>query len=130
MIIVRDDTDDIKGADDLRGKKVAVLGGGTTCELAAMEHTDDSLILRHDYDYELIEELKSKNADAIIIDYVIGADIVNKNPSLKMVQGQITEEYYGIATRIGNDSLINEINEIIREFKRDGVIEELEKKWL
>jgi polar amino acid transport system substrate-binding protein len=129
VVLVRKENKDINKPEDLKGKKVAVLKN-TTCEDAAKLYADLSLIQEYSSQDIAIEHLKNKDADAVVVDYVVAAYTVKKDPSLKIVTNQFTEEFYGIATKLDNLALMNEINNILRGMKRDGQLDQIKNKWL
>ncbi len=129
VIVVRKDNIDINKPEDLKGKKVSVFKN-TTCEDVARRYADLSLLQSYEGQDVVTHHLKNKDADAMIVDYIVALNTVKENPDLKMVTNKITEEYYGIATKLGNNALMDEINSILREIKRDGQLKQIEDKWL
>ena len=130
VIVVRSDTENILSPDDLIDKKVAA-GAGTTSEKAALEYVQPSAILNiDDYGPELTVLLNG-TVDAVIIDYVAAVDYVKiSSDKLKIVGEPFSQEYYGIATKLGNNALMDEINRILRDMKRTGKLDEIKNKWL
>jgi ABC-type amino acid transport substrate-binding protein len=127
MIITRKDNNDINQPEDLKGKKVGAQRG-TTAEKAALQYVNSSFLVLYD-DWTLApDDLKNGKTDAILFD--IGAfGLVKDNPELKIVGAPITQEYYGLATKLGNDALMDEINSVLREMKRNGELDSLNSKW-
>jgi polar amino acid transport system substrate-binding protein len=128
MIITLKNNTDIRGPDDLTNKRVGVQKD-TTAEKAAMKYVNHSLIVSYD-DWNLApEDLKKGKTDAILFD--IGAfSLVKNNPELKIVGTPLTQDFYGLATKKGNDAFMEEVNKVLREIKRNGKLKELEDKWL
>ncbi len=130
VIIVRAENDDIKSPEDLKDKKVGAQEG-TTCEIAALQYVNpSSLFTKYNRSEYEIEDLKAGVIDAVVMDYIGAVGYIKNNPSLKIVGGLFTDEYYGIVTSKDNKALMNEINKILREMKRDGTLEELKERWL
>jgi ABC-type amino acid transport substrate-binding protein len=128
-IVTRLDDTGIKSIEDLKGKKVGVLKG-TTGEIFV-----DTLGLL-DQDIVRMEAKEGRNQletgqiDAWIEDYVGASGYVKSAPTVKIVGKPVNEEYYGVVTKIGNNSLIDEINRILRDMKRDGRLNNIKNKWL
>lgn len=134
VILVKEDNVEINSSDDLTGKKIGVQID-TTCMDEALKYTDEALVFTYENytEYEdkgIIFDLKNGTIDVIITDYLVGAGLIGTDESLKIVGARVTEEYFGIATKKGNDALINEINNIIKEMQTNGKIIEIENKWL
>ncbi len=124
VIVVHVDNEEITGPEDLKDFKVGAVKD-TTNEKAALEYADPSNYFAYDNFDTMVADTVSKKIDANIIDYIIGLVWVNQNPELKIVGGPFTQQYYGIATKLGNDALMDEINEILREMKRTGRLKEI-----
>jgi len=119
VIIVNASNDNITIPQNLSGKKVGAQKNTTSIN-EAFKYTDASLVFSYDNytEYEdkgIIYDLKNGTLDAIIVDYVVAVGIVGNHPSLKIAGEWITQEYFGMATKKGNNALIDEINEILRQ---------------
>ena len=77
----------------------------------------------------LVHDLKSGKIDAVISDYIQAVSVVKNEPTLKIVGLPFTQEYYGLATKKGNNSLIDAVNQILRDMKRDGELKAVKDKW-
>lgn len=129
-IIVKKGNSTIKGPEDLKDKKVAVLTG-TTSEEAAHEYVDDaSNVIGYSAYEEIRPDLTSGKVDVWINDLAAAVNNVKDNPGWEIVGEPFTQEFYGIATNLENQILMDEINRILRDMKRDGRLEDLEAKWL
>ena len=129
VIVVREENHDIKGPEDLRGKRIGV-EAGTTSEKEALKYTDSSLVKSYESYDPLLADLKAGNIDALIIDYPAAKSAVRRVDGFKIVGNPFTDEFYGIAVRKGEQALLNEINKVITRLKQTGKLKELEDKWL
>ena len=129
VMIVRSDNSDITGPEQLKGKKVSVQEG-TTCEEAALKYVEKEDVMAYPKLPIALEHFLNGESDSMIVDYPIAVVIVKNNPNLKIIHGQLTAEYYGLATWKGNDALMEKVNTVIKLLKRDGRLEEIEKRWL
>jgi len=48
---------------------------------------------------------------------------------LKIVSDPFTEEFYGFASKKDRVSLMNEVDKILREMKREGKLKEIQNRW-
>ena len=91
-----------------------------------------------DYTYNAVDtqakalmEVSAGTADAAVVDYVMSIGSIGEGTDYEdlVVEGDgYSEEEYGIAFRKGSD-LTAKINEIIRELKKDGKLEEIAKNY-
>jgi len=133
VIVINASNDNITVPENLSGLKVGAQINTTSIE-EALKYTDEALVFGYDNyeEYEdkgIVYDLKNGTLDAIIVDYPVAINIVQSNPSLKIAGDQITEELFGIATKQGNNALIDEINEILRQMQMDDTLDDIVKKW-
>jgi ABC-type amino acid transport substrate-binding protein len=136
VIIVNNSISNIKSPSDLKGKRVGVQKESTGFD-EMKKYTSPSLINTYDT-YEqpkdsksgMISDLIQGKLDSIVIDYIAGISIVKQYPSLTIVGEPFTQEFYGIATKKGNDELINKVNEVLRELKRNGQFQQIVNRWI
>ncbi len=131
VIFVGKDNNDIKLPADLKNKKVGVLKG-TTGERAvlALEGINPSLVISYDDNDKGTQDVKNGKIVAFVEDYIGAVSIIKANPSLKIVGEPFTQEYYGVVTKLGNNALMDEINNVLREMKRNNGLQQLNDKWL
>ncbi|NLA72459.1 MAG: transporter substrate-binding domain-containing protein [Clostridiales bacterium] len=82
---------------------------------------------------DALKEVLSKTSDAAVLDYTMGAYLVNKEGSdfakLMVLDAEITaKEYYGIGFRKGSD-LADKVNGILKELEADGTIKAIAEKY-
>ncbi len=125
-IAVRKDNMDIKSVENLKGKKVGVLKGTIAEGLATKsEHIDPSLIRKYDKNDERIQDLLDGKLDAIVVHF-----LVKDFPLLKLVGEPLSQSYYGVVTRLNNNTLMDEINKTLRELKRNGKLKKIKRKYI
>lgn len=134
VMVTRNNDQSIRGVNDLMDKKVAVQQDTTSYD-EAKKYTTDSLIFTY-LNFEstsnqdgIVNDLKNNKFDAIIVDYTEALNIIKKDSNLKIVGVPFTSEDYGIATKMGNNSLIKEINNLLKDMKKDGHLDEIKSKW-
>jgi polar amino acid transport system substrate-binding protein len=124
---------------DLVGKKIAVQLGGAgetqamswTEELAKQYGNGFGEILRFNTYPDIILALEARRADAAIGDLISHGLVMGKNPGkFKIISGLGERAFFGIAVRKEDIALKNFFDQQIREYKRLGKLEELQKKWL
>jgi len=128
VIIVMKDNQEIKGPEDLKGKKIGVQNA-TTGDLVASK-IEGAEVKRYNNGMEAVMDLKNGNIDAVIIDNLPAQMLAQKNPEVKILEESPSEEEeYAIAVRKGDTELQKVINEVLAEMKNSGEIDELVKKY-
>jgi ABC-type amino acid transport substrate-binding protein len=137
VLLVRKSDSSIHSPTDLKGKKVGVFPD-TSGKTAISKYVDAKNLI----DYETFEvpknnpksgilyDLKSGKLDAIVTDYIGAVGNIKNNPELKIAGEPFTQEYYGIITKLGNNSLMDEINHILNQMKTDDRLKQITNKWI
>ncbi|NLY43919.1 MAG: basic amino acid ABC transporter substrate-binding protein [Clostridiaceae bacterium] len=128
MIIVRKDNTEIKGRDDLKGKKLGVQEG-TTGDLEASE-IENAEVNRFKKAIDAVLDLKNGKIDAVILDASPAKVFVEKNDDLMILDEELTNEEYAIAVRKGDKEFLEVINKVIRDLKASGKYDELVKQYI
>jgi polar amino acid transport system substrate-binding protein len=123
---------DIKSAEDLKGKKVAVQNG--TTGQAAM----DALLGKNSPDIKKFEdnnlaimEMESGGAAAVVADNMVVEEYAKNNPdkNLTVIEDSAFEsEFYGVLFPKGSE-LAGEFNEAINAVLENGKYAEIYEKW-
>lgn len=134
VIVARADEQDIKGILDLSDHKIATQKDTTGYTEAKKYVPESSIVTYLNFDSDdgkpdIINDLKAGKFDAIIVDYIQALDMIKKYPGVKIVGVPFTKEGYGVATKIGNNSLMKKVNSILRKLNNNGQLEEIEDKW-
>lgn len=129
IVTVRLDEAVIKSKNDLGGKTVGAQIG-TTGAIEAGKISGATLKTYDDIGLAF-QDLMNRQIDAVIADNPLALDYVGKNEDkLKSVGNVFTEENYGIAICKSKAALVSKINTGLKAIKKDGLIDELTKKWL
>lgn len=135
VILVKSDNQAVKGVIDLLGKKIGVQQDTTGYD-EARKYTSDDLIYAY-LNFEgvnggtaIINDLNKGLFSIIIVDYIQALDMITKYSGLKIVGVPFTKEEYGIATKLGNDSLMKKINSTLNDMLEDGTIKKINAKWI
>ena len=71
-----------------------------------------------------IEDLKSDKVDAVVMDELPAKEIISSNNGLKILEGSLANDSYGMVVKKGNSELLNIINKVLNRLKEEGKIEE------
>ncbi|MDR3211482.1 MAG: transporter substrate-binding domain-containing protein [Planctomycetota bacterium] len=124
-----ENTGSIQSMQDLNGKRIGVLAGTIL---------DDSINLEMDYTSityfnntsDEYKALSDGDIDAFVEDRSVAMFLVSEFPELKVLPENLTETYYGFATRYEDDDTYDTVNNALVKMMGDGTIEYLIKKWL
>lgn len=121
---------DIKGKDDLAGKKVAVQSGSTP-QFWAEENLLDSEIVPLTNNTDAFSAMMAGQADAVVNDEPTSRDFIEKSfKDAVIVEVVPTAEEYGIMVSKDNPELTKAINEALAKIKADGRLDAMYKQWI
>ncbi len=130
VIVIKSKNKDINSIDDISGKKIGVQLNTTGSKFIMEKYSQEESITVYETNLKNFDALKNGEVDLILTDYINAIDMIKKDPSLKIAGNPITQEFYGMATKLGNNTLMDKINNILREMKRNGQLKQIEDKWL
>lgn len=121
VVIVRENSN-IK-MSDLDGKRIAVQLGSVADSYVNENYKKASIIEQKKY-LSMVEALKANKVDVIIMDNLPAREILKENSGLKMLDGYLFSDSYGIAVKKGNTELLNDINTVLERLMNEGKIEQ------
>jgi glutamate transport system substrate-binding protein len=127
-ILVPGDSD-IKGIEDLAGKRVCTALGSTYEETIREQAPDADLKLVDTYS-ECLELLQNGAIDAISTDDVILTGMIIQDDTLKMVGDELTTEPYGAGIKEGEKEFQKFVSDTFAAAERDGRWEDLYQRWV
>lgn len=122
----------ISGVDDLEGAKIGVQIGTVGDTYASDYEGDDAgtEVARYNKGADAVQALKLNKIDCVIIDEQPALAFVDKNPELKILDEEFTNEDYAICVAKGNDELLDKINGALDELKQDGTLESIINNYI
>lgn len=122
VVVVKKDSP-ITDIKSLNGKKIAVQLG-TVADLYATKNFKKSEINRQKKFLVAAEAVKNNKADCIIMDQIPAQQLVSENSELKILDGILFTDSYGMAVKKGNTELLEKINKVLQRLMDEGKIEE------
>jgi glutamate transport system substrate-binding protein len=119
----------IKGIEDLAGKRVCTALGSTYEETLREQAPDADLRLVDTYS-ECLELLQNGAIDAISTDDVILTGMIIQDDTLKMVGDELTTEPYGAGIKEGDKEFQTFVSDTLEAAQADGRWEEAFQKWV
>ncbi|NLD73736.1 MAG: basic amino acid ABC transporter substrate-binding protein [Chloroflexi bacterium] len=132
-VVVRADETVIQGGDDLVDRVVGAQIGTTGA--FAVQDIEGTTLKEYDSIDLALMDLVNGNVEAVVVDTPVAADFALASDQfrgqLKIVGDTLTEEYYGILVRKGeNQDLLASFNEGLKKIQENGVYDEIYGKWM
>jgi ABC-type amino acid transport substrate-binding protein len=104
---------------------------GTLMHQWIKKQSFDVKIISMDRNLELVEDLKNRRIDALLLDEISTKEIIKSNPSVNMSSiplNNVNDSGISIALR-KDSSLVKDINEAIAQIEESGEMQSLRLKW-
>jgi ABC-type amino acid transport substrate-binding protein len=148
VVVVGPDGDDIEGMKDL-SRRVLAVELGSNADIVARRwarRLADLTLLHTDSTAGALAAVVDGQADAALTDrgtalIALKADVQRKTQTetqdgkhiktnLRIIGEPVTDEQYAIIVRKASKDLLAAVNAALGEMRRDGTLEEMERKWL
>ena len=127
VVVVRNDST-IQNFEELKDKTIAVQLGTVGESYVEKNYPDATIITQKKY-LAAAEDVKSGKSDCIVMDELPAKELVASNPELKIMDGILFSDKYGMVVKKGNTELLNQINEVLTRLMNEGKIEEYILKY-
>ncbi len=125
-LAVAEGTTDISSKADLKGKRMGVLKGTTGEKFARKApEIDNQLIHVFANNTERLDALRQGKIDAVIVHF-----LKEKIPGVKIIGEPLKQSYYGVVGRLTNEELMQEVDSLLREMKRNGRLAEIKREYV
>ena len=122
VVIVKNDSS-ITNINSIGNKKIAVQLGSVADTFVTDEY-DEATIVRQKKYLAAIEDLKVGKVDCVVMDLLPAEQILKTNSGLKILDGALVEDSYGMIVKKGNKELLDNINKVLEKLKNEGKIDE------
>ena len=127
VVVVKKDSS-LNDITQLDGKRIAVQLG-TVGDSYVTENYKNSEINRQKKFLVAAEAVKNNKADCIVMDQIPAQQLVSQNPELKILDGILFKDSYGMAVKKGNTELLDTMNTVLQRLIDEGKIEEYTVKF-
>lgn len=118
----------IDSVEALKGATIGVQKG-TTGEEFVNEKTEAGELRSYPSGPDAVNALNSGTVDAVVIDIPVAEKAVESTSGLEISAPISTEEEYGFAVAQGDEELLEELNEGLKNVEEDGMYAKIYKKW-
>lgn len=122
-VLVKKDSD-IKKIEDLDGKKIGTQLG-TTGDIYAQDDFGEENVQAFAKYADAVLALQNGKIDAILLDEQTANKFNDANEDLNILETSYAEEEYAIAITKDNEKLLEEVNNLIKELKDSGKLDEI-----
>ena len=130
MTVRAEDRDRVKSLADLRGKRVATLGGTMAYDLLlAAEREHGITAVSYDDDVHPYSDLLLGRVDAVVLDNVIANRAMRRQQGLYTHEDALATGHYVIIMAPERTALRDEVDTILRDAMRDGTLEGIFRTW-
>jgi len=131
VITVRDrDRDRFRTLEDLRGRRVATLGGTMAYDILLQAERDHGIVaVSYDDDVHPYSDLALGRVDAVLLDNVLADRAMRRMGGFATHPDAVAVGHYIVITAPENTALRDQVDAILREAMRDGTLEAIFRKW-
>ena len=131
VLTVREsDRDKFRTLRDLKGRRVATLGGTIAYELLlAAEREHGVIAVSYDDDVHPYSDTANGRVDAVLLDNVLADRARRRHQGLYTQLEPVGTGYYVVITAPENTGLRDDVNRILRAAMADGRLEAIFRKW-
>ena len=122
QVVIVSNNSNINNVNNISNKKIAVQLG-SIADTYVTENFKNASIVRQKKYLAAIEDLKAGKVDCVVMDELPAKEIVSTNSGIKILDGSLTNDSYGMVVKKGNKELLDAINTVLEKLKNEGKID-------
>lgn len=123
QVVIVNNNSSITDVSGISNKKIAVQLGSIADTFVTEKYKNANVVRQKKY-LAAIEDLKTGKVDCVVMDELPAKEIVSKNEGIKILDGSLTNDSYGMVVKKGNKELLDAINIVLQKLKDEGKIDE------
>lgn len=123
QVVIVNNNSSITNVNGINNKKIAVQLG-SIADTFVTDNIKNANVVRQKKYLAAIEDLKTGKVDCVVMDELPAKEIVLKNAGIKILDGSLTNDSYGMIVKKGNKELLDAINTVLQNLKDEGKIDE------
>lgn len=123
QVVIVNNNSSITNVNGISNKKIAVQLGSIADTFVTEKYKNANVVRQKKY-LAAIEDLKTGKVDCVVMDELPAKEIVSKNEGIKILDGSLTNDSYGMVVKKGNKELLDAINMVLQNLKDEGKIDE------
>ncbi len=133
QVIVVADKSNIKTKDDLAGKIIGLQNDSSAVDAVEKDEKVTASIkelVKYDNNVLAFQDLGIGRIDAVVVDEIVAKYYMTNNTNnFVLLEDNLGDEEYGIATRLEDTDLRDKIQAALKSMSDDGTAGEISKKW-
>lgn len=121
QVVIVSNNSNINNVNSISNKKIAVQLGSIADTYVTDNFKNESIVRQKKY-LAAIEDLKAGKVDCVVMDELPAKEIVSTNNGIKILDGALTNDSYGMIVKKGNKELLDAINTVLQKLKDEGKI--------
>ena len=122
QIVIVKTNSQITSLEDIANKKIAVQLG-SVADTYTTSHYNNASIVREKKYLAAIQDLKDDKVDCVVMDELPAKEIIANNSGLKILEGYLVQDSYGMIVKKGNQELLEAIDRVLERLRNDGTID-------
>lgn len=122
QVVIVNNNSSITNVNEISNKKIAVQLGSIADTFVTEKYKNANVVRQKKY-LAAIEDLKTGKVDCVVMDELPAKEIVSKNEGIKILDGSLTNDSYGMVVKKGNKELLDAINIVLQKLKDEGKID-------
>jgi polar amino acid transport system substrate-binding protein len=114
--------------DDIGDKRIGVFSGTIHDGFVANKYPK-AQIFRYDGSADMMLSLKTNKIDAAMFDAITAGLILKRNPDLGLLSDDVLSMELGVGFNKKNPAMRNEFNAFMKEIRKNGIYDEMHKRW-
>jgi polar amino acid transport system substrate-binding protein len=130
-------TSGIKGYDNtLAGRRICSAAGSTAHDRLSADKKAGTLASSADItttvpnQLDCLVRLQLGQVDAVVTDGALAASQAAQDPTVELKGKTFTDDYYGVAMKLGADDLVRRVNQVLVDYRKSGGWQASYTKWL
>ncbi|MFJ1610466.1 glutamate ABC transporter substrate-binding protein [Streptomyces sp. NPDC088253] len=130
-------TSGITGYDKtLAGRRICSAAGSTAYDRLSADKKAGTLAASADItttvpnQLDCLVRLQLGQVDAVVTDGALAASQAAQDPTVELKGKTFTDDYYGVAMKLGADDLVRRVNQVLVDYRKSGGWQASYTKWL
>lgn len=123
QVVIVEKNSNITNIDQITNKKIAVQLGSVADTYITKTYKKAKINRQKKY-LAAIQDIKDGKADCVVMDELPAKEIVSTNKELKILDGELTKDSYGMVVQKENTELLEAMNTVLTRLIENGTIDD------
>lgn len=122
QVVIVNENSNITSPSDIYNKKIAVQLGSVADSYVTKNFTGATIVRQKKY-LAAIQDLLTNKVDCVVMDELPAHEMIKSNDGLKILDGELATDNYGMVVQKGNEELLKEVNKVLQRLIDEGKID-------